>query len=160
MQAGPVLGLICAAVFAVPASAAPIPSPPDADVAAIMAPIDAVFAGIRAGDPAAINPQLVEGGNNTEVIEQSDGSRKIERQAWSDALAGLHAGPTKFEERLINHSIKSDGSVATVWGDFVFLINGRIDHCGLDLFDLVREGGAWKIATTVSSQRTKGCPAD
>lgn len=151
--------LIWAGALTIPTSGGAAGPPSRADVSAIMAPINAVFAGIAAGDPAAISAQLVAGGSNTEVTEQPNGSRTIQRQAWSDALAGLHPGPTKFEERLINHSIKSDGSVAMVWGDFVFLINGKVDHCGLDLFDLVREGGAWKIANTVSSQRTKGCPA-
>jgi hypothetical protein len=123
-----------------------------------MAPINAVFAGIAAGDAAAIRAQLVAGGSNTEVTEQPDGGRKVQRWAWTDALAGLHPGPKKFEERLINHTIKSDGSVAMVWGDYVFLINGKVDHCGLDLFDLVRDGGAWKVANSTSSQRTTGCP--
>ena len=159
MQTVRALILIGAAAFAVPMSAAATQSLSRTESAAVMAPINALFAGIAAGDPAAISAQLVAGGSNTEVTEQPNGSRKIERQVWSDALMGLHPGPTKFEERLINHSIKSDGSVAVVWGDFVFLINGKVDHCGLDLFDLVREGDAWKIANTVSSQRTKKCPA-
>ena len=150
--------LIGAAAFAAPMSSAATHSPSRAAATAIMAPINALFAGIQAGDPAAIKAQLVASGSNTEVSEQADGSRKIERQAWEEALMGFPGG-NRFEERLINRSIKSDGSVAVVWGDFVFLVNGKVDHCGLDLFDLVREGGAWKIANTVSSQRTKGCPA-
>jgi hypothetical protein len=140
------------------APAGPIPHHVSQDQL-IMAPINAMFAGIAAGDAAAIRAQLVDGGSNTEVTEQPDGGRKVERLAWAEALAGLHPGPTKFEERLINHTIKSDGSVATVWGDYIFLVNGKIDHCGLDLFELVRAGSAWKIANSTSSQRTMGCPA-
>jgi hypothetical protein len=158
MQTVRVLILIGTAALAVSTSGAAAKPPSDADVAAVMAPINAVFAGIVARDAAAINAQLVAGGSNTEVIEQSDGSRTIERRGWPEALGGLHPGPEKFEERLINRSIKSDGSVAMLWGDYVFLVNGKVSHCGLDLFDLVREGGVWKIANTTSSQRTKGCP--
>jgi hypothetical protein len=159
MQTVRVLVLISAAALAISTPAAAAQAQSDADAAAVMAPIRAVFAGIAARDAAAINAQLVAGGSNTEVIEQSDGSRTIQRLGWPEALAGLHPGPEKFEERLINRSIKSDGSVAMVWGDYVFLVNGKVSHCGLDLFDLVREGGVWKIANTASSQRTKGCPA-
>ena len=159
MQTVRVLILISAAAFAITTSAAAAQSPSDAVDAAVMAPINAVFAGIVARDAAAINAQLVAGGSNTEVVEQSDGSRTIQRLGWPEALAGLHPGPEKFEERLINRTIKSDGSVAMIWGDYVFLVNGKVSHCGLDLFDLVREGGVWKIANTASSQRTKGCPA-
>lgn len=159
MQTVRVFILICAAALAVSTSRAAAQSPSDADIAAVMAPINAMFAGIVARDAAAIKTQLVDGGSNTEVIEQPNGSRTIQRLGWPEALAGLHPGPEKFEERLINHSIKSDGGVAIVWGDYIFLVNGKVDHCGLDLFDLVRDGAVWKIADTTSSQRTKGCPA-
>jgi hypothetical protein len=159
MQPVRLVGLSSAAALAILTSAAGAQSSSHADVAAVMAPINAVFAGVAARDAAAISEQLVVGGSNTEVTEQSDGSRKVQRLGWPEALAGLHPGPEKFEERLINRSIESDGSVAMVWGDYVFLVNGKVSHCGLDLFDLVREGGAWKIANSTSSQRTKGCPA-
>ena len=67
-------------------------------------------------------------------------------------------GPEKFEERLSDPAIESDGSVAMVWGNYVFLIDGNVHHCGVDHFDLVRDNGAWKIANVSWSERVTGCP--
>jgi hypothetical protein len=138
--------------------AGPIPAP-DADEQLVMRPVSAVFAGIAARDPAAINAQLVPGGSATIVTEQPNGGRTIQRSMWPEAIGRFQPGPEKFEERLSDPAIESDGSVALVWGSYVFLIDGKVNHCGIDHFDLVRDNNGWKIANVTFSERTIGCPA-
>ena len=46
-----------------------------------------------------------------------------------------------------------------VWSPYVFTIDGKVHHCGVDHFDLVREAGAWKVLSVTWSQRTAGCTA-
>jgi hypothetical protein len=138
--------------------AGPIPAP-GAEEQLVMQPVNAVFAGIAARDAAAINAQLLPGGSATVVSEQPGGSRTTARRSWSEVLAHFQPGPEKFEERLSDPAIETDGSVAMVWGNYVFLIDGKVHHCGIDHFDLVRDNGAWKIANASWSQRTTDCPA-
>lgn len=138
--------------------AGPIP-PPSADEQLVMQPVNAVLAGIAARNPAAISAQLVAGGSATIVTEQPNGMRTIERSAWPEAIARFRPGREKFEERLSDPAIETDGNVALVWGNYVFLIDGKIHHCGTDHFDLVRDSGGWKIANVTFSVRTAGCPA-
>lgn len=137
--------------------AGPLPAP-GADEQSILQPINAVFAAIAARDAAAMEKQLIAGGSATVVTEQPDGSRTVARRAWPQVLARFSPGPEKFEERLSDPAIESDGSVAMVWGNYVFLIDGKVHHCGIDHFDLVRETGSWKIADVSWSERTRGCP--
>lgn len=136
--------------------AGPIPAP-SADEQLVMRPVNAVLAGIAARNPAAISAQLLAGGSATIVTEQQNGSRTIERSAWPEAVARFRPGPEKFEERLSDPAIESDGSVALVWGNYVFLIDGKVDHCGIDHFDLVRDSSGWKIANVSFSVRTTRC---
>ena len=124
-----------------------------------MQPVNAVFAGIAARDPAAISAQLLPGGSATIVTELPNGSRTIERSTWAQSVARFAPGADKFEERLSDPAIESDGSVAVVWGNYVFRINGKVHHCGVDHFDVVRDNGGWKIANVTFSERTTGCPA-
>jgi hypothetical protein len=137
--------------------AGPIPAP-GADEQAVMQPVNALFAGIAARDAAAIGAQLLPGGSATTVTEQPGGGRVTQRRAWMEVLARFQPGPEKYEERLTDPAIESDGSVATVWGNYVFLIDGKVHHCGIDHFSLVRENGSWKIADASWSVRTSGCP--
>lgn len=138
--------------------AGPLP-PPGAEEQAILQPVNAVFAAIAARDAAAMERQLLPGGSATSVAERADGSRAVERRTWPDVLARFRPGPEKFEERLSDPAVESDGSVAMVWGNYVFLIDGKVHHCGIDHFDLVRDSGGWKIASVSWSERTIGCPA-
>ncbi|MBR0551369.1 nuclear transport factor 2 family protein [Stakelama marina] len=139
-----------------PANPGPPPTP---DVAAVMQPIDAMFAGLAAHDAAAIRAQVRPEGGATVAIEKPDGTKQIRHLGWDEFTAGIKPGPEKYEERLINPAVEVDGDIAMVWGNYVFLVDGKVQHCGVDHFDLVRENGAWKVLNVTWSQRTTGCPA-
>jgi len=132
----------------------------DPDAANVMAPVNALFAGIAARDAAAIaTAELPEGGGATIVIEQPGGARTVSHLAWAAVNAHFQPGPEKYEERLEDPAIETDGDVAMVWGNYRFFIDGKLHHCGVDHFDLVRKDGQWKIANVTWSQRTTGCGA-
>ncbi len=132
---------------------------PGADEQLVMRPVTALLAGIAARDSAAINAQLLPGGSATTVTEQPGGRRTTTRLTWPEVLTHFQPGPEKFEQRFSDPAIETDGSVAVVWGNYVFLIDGKVHHCGIDHFDLVQDNGIWKIANVTWSQRTRGCPA-
>jgi hypothetical protein len=46
-----------------------------------------------------------------------------------------------------------------VWAPFVVRIGGKVYNCGIDHFDMVREGGTWKTMNLTFSSRITGCPA-
>jgi hypothetical protein len=130
----------------------------DAEAAAVLAPINAMFAGLTARDGAAILAQVRPEGGATVAIEQVDGARHIRRLSWDEFTAGLKPGPEKMEERLTMPAIEVDGDIAMVWSPYLFLIDGKVEHCGVDHFDLVREKGAWKVLNVTWTQRKTGCP--
>ena len=138
--------------------AGPIPAP-GAEEQLVMQPVNALFAAIARRDAAAINAQLLPGGSATIVSEQPNGERITTRRSWPEVLARFQPGPEKFEERLTDPAIETDGSVAMVWGNYVFVIDGKVHHCGVDHFDLVRDHNSWKIANITWSQQTTGCAA-
>jgi hypothetical protein len=134
----------------------PIPYAP-ADVDAVMAPVNAVLAGIAAHDASAIRAQLADGGGATVVVEKPGGASSLEHLAWPQFLAGIKPGQDSYEERLGDPAVDSDGSVALVWSPYVFYLNGKPHHCGVDHFDLVHQPDGWKIVNITWSQRTTGC---
>ncbi|MEI9926561.1 MAG: nuclear transport factor 2 family protein [Sphingomonas sp.] len=129
----------------------------DADSAAVMAPITAMFAGLAAHDAAAILAQTRPEGGATVAVEHPDGTRSVRHFGWAEFAGGIKPGADRYEERLSDPAIEVDGDVAMVWAPYVFYLNGKPDHCGVDHFDLVRENGAWKVLNVTWSQRTSGC---
>ena len=49
------------------------------------------------------------------------------------------------------------GDLAMVWGRYVFFLNGKILHCGVDSFHLVRTDANWKIVNASSTLEPNGC---
>jgi hypothetical protein len=131
----------------------------DVDTAAVMAPINRLFAGMAARDPQALLAQLRPEGGATVAIESADGARAVSHMGWAEFASHLKPGAERYEERLTDPAVEVDGDIAMVWSPYTFLIDGKVHHCGVDHFDLVREAGAWKILNVTWSQRTIGCGA-
>jgi hypothetical protein len=49
--------------------------------------------------------------------------------------------------------VRIDRDIATVWAPLEFLIDGKIDHCGTDSFQLIRLDGKWLIANLTATVR-------
>lgn len=134
----------------------------DADFAAVMAPLNAWFAGIDHTDAAAIRQQIrIDGGGGATVAGvRANGEHFVRHIAWEDYLANIKPGEHHYQERFTSQpAIEVDGDIAMVWGEFTLLQDGKPVTCGVDHFDLVRENGAWKVQNVTWSQRTTGCPA-
>lgn len=134
----------------------PLPMDGSAE-AAVMAPINAMFAGLEARDGAMILAQAWPEGGATIVAEKPDGSRSVQHLSWADFAGGIKPGPEHYREKLLDPAIEIDGDIAMVWSRYVFTIDGKADHCGVDHFDLIREKGAWKVLSVTWSERTTGC---
>ena len=52
--------------------------------------------------------------------------------------------------------VRIDNDLAVVWAPFEFRIDGKLDHCGTDLFSLVHNNGKWLIGSLAATLR-KDC---
>jgi hypothetical protein len=148
------------AVTAMLVGAAPLAAEPagNADRAAILAPINALFAAFEAGDSAAMLRHVYPDGRVTASGTRGDGASNVRQLSWTQ-FAGRVTPAGAFQERISDPTIAVDGEIAMVWAPFVVRVGGRIANCGYDHFDLVRENGVWKVMNLTFSSRTTGCPA-
>jgi hypothetical protein len=145
-----------AAIFLALAAAATTPSAESTDKIAVMATVDALLAAVSARDKAAGLAQLRASGTATVLMERPDGSvtvRNFPLATYADATPG----PERYEEKMIDPAIDVAGNMATVWGRYSFAIDGTVRHCGVQHFDLIREGGSWKVQNVTWSVRITGC---
>jgi hypothetical protein len=136
-----------------PANPLPVAGPDEANV---LAPVNVLLDAIRRGDGAAAATVLRPEGGATSAIERADGSRAIRRSGWSEFTAALKPD-SGADETISDPAIEIDGDIAMVWAPYTFRLSGRVKHCGTNHFDLVREGGAWRILNVTWTQRTTGC---
>jgi Putative lumazine-binding len=121
---------------------------------AVLAPINAMFQGMTDRNPAAIKAAALPG---TVLILMRDGKPKqMTIEEFADHLN--KPGKTHIEERIHDPLVRVDNDLAMVWAPFEFLVDGVPDHCGTDLFNLVRTDDKWLIAS-IADTGTKQCAA-
>jgi len=120
----------------------------------VLGPIHAMFDGMSNRDAAAIKAPTLRGG--TMVLMRDGKPVQMTFDEFADRVG--KPGKTQIEERIHNPLVRIDNDLAVVWAPFEFLIDGKVDHCGTDLFDLVRVDGKWLIAS-VADTGTKTCSA-
>lgn len=138
-----------------PANALPLTDP---EAASVMAPVNRMLAAIGARSGAGVLAETRPEGAATVAVERPDGTRTIRRLTWAEFAGGIQPGPERLEERLTDVAVEIDGDIAMVWAPYVFLSDGKVRHCGTNHFDLLREGGRWRVLSVTWSQRTTGCP--
>jgi hypothetical protein len=121
---------------------------------AVFAPIQAMFDGMSHRDAAAIKDPLLPGAI---LILMRDG-KPTQMTGEDFATRVARPSPAKIEERIHSPLIRIDNDLAVVWAPFEFLSDGKVDHCGTDLFNLVRINGKWLIASIADTGR-KDCTA-
>ncbi len=121
---------------------------------AVLTPIMALFDGMAKRDADAIRKPLLTGG--TMVLMRDGKPAQMTFDAFADRVG--KPGTTHIEERIHHPLVRIDHDLAVVWAPFEFLVDGKVDHCGTDLFNLVRTDGKWLIASVADTGR-KDCPA-
>jgi hypothetical protein len=124
------------------------------DEQAVLVPINAMFDGMAKRDAAAIKAPTLPGG--TMVLMRDGKPAQMTFEAFADRVG--KPGKTKIEERIHDPLVRIDNDLAMVWAPFDFLVDGKVDHCGTDLFNLVRTDGKWLIASVADTGR-KDCGA-
>ncbi|MDN3724056.1 nuclear transport factor 2 family protein [Aequorivita sp. SDUM287046] len=77
----------------------------------------------------------------------------------SDLLkyAATTAKAQKWEERLKDYVVQSDGNIAHVWTPYEFYMEGKFSHCGANSITLVYTDDSWKIFNIIDSRRIGSC---
>jgi hypothetical protein len=123
-----------------------------AEEQAVLVPIKAMFDGMAKHDAAAIKAQVLPGGM---MVLMRDGKpAQMTFEEFAERVG--KPGKSQIEERIHDPLVRIDNDLAVVWAPFEFLVDGKVDHCGTDLFNLVRTDGKWVIASVADTGR-KDC---
>ena len=131
-----------------------IPSADSAEQQAVLAPITQMFDGMAQRDAATIKKPLLTGG--TMVLMRDGKPTQMTFEDFANRVG--KPGTTHIEERIHDPLVRIDHDLAVVWAPFEFLVDGKVDHCGTDLFNLVHTDGKWLIASVADTGRKDCAP--
>jgi len=77
---------------------------------------------------------------------KSETAMKIRKSDYRDFAKFVSTTKDNLDPRHSNIQIRSDGTIASVYFDFVFLINGKEENSGSETWQLVKGSTGWQIA--------------
>ena len=124
-----------------------------AEQRAVLAPVNALFDAMVKHDVPASRKLILAGASF--VVVKSDGSVLMEHDA--DYLDSLAKHKEQFRERIWDAQVTVSDTIAQVWAPYDFHLDGKLTHCGIDVFSLVRTKDGWRIAGISYSTQKTGC---
>lgn len=148
---GPLL-LICPLTFAM-ATSAPV-SALTPEEQAVLVPIQDLFDGIAKRNVDAMKKVVLPEGGAT-IIRHN--------QVFHFTLKTLcerpfPPGALSVEEKIYDPLVRIDDNIAMVWARYEVLIDGKLDHWGTDIINLVFVNGKWMIAGVLDNSRRSDEP--
>lgn len=135
-----------------------------ADEQQIKSVVAQLFKGMELGDSSLVRRCFTKHVTIATVKTDKAGHVVLSREGdiadFYKAIGTPH--PQKWYEESWNVRVTIDGELAQVWCDYAFYIGNKFSHCGVDAFQLFKEGSQWKIFHLADTRRTSGCniPAD
>jgi Putative lumazine-binding len=131
---------------------------PAQDRAAVLAVVRRLFDGMRSGDSAAVratfHPKALLA---TAATRQGKSQVQIDTvDAFVRAVGTPH--PAVWDERVRGTRVDLDGPLASVWAEYSFYAGAKFSHCGIDAFQIARDGQEWRIVALMDTRRRDGCP--
>lgn len=133
----------------------------DADVAAIRQVVEQFKSAIIARDGKTLGSLfLQEDGNWLSVADaptwaavkaRHPTARKVLPSTWKKFADFVQTADKPVEERFYNVRVDTNGTVASVWFDFDFLIDGQVTNRGSESWQMVRADDGWKISSMLYS---------
>jgi len=124
----------------------------------VKASVNQLFEGMKNVDPELIRNSFADSAVLQTIVRSQDGKVTIKNESVA-AFASSISKQTKgaLDEQIQFESVKIDGDLASVWTPYKFYFSGKLSHCGVNSFQLVRVKGVWKIQYLIDTRRRTGC---
>ena len=122
-----------------------------------VAVINKLFAEMANHNPARIAELWTKESSLTAVIKRKDGKTAFATFTGEKFSQNFAEKKNEITEDMYEMKTFVDGEIAMVWGRYVFFVDGKTSHCGLNTFDLVKTDSGWKIANASSTIDPNAC---
>lgn len=141
---------LCALALAAPAEAA---TPEETSA---VATVRRFFDAMAAQDAATITAVTLPDSVYTSIRPMPDGGTKVSRINVGSFIKSLRPG---LHEAMWQPKVMLRGSLmATVTAPYELKVDGKSVHCGIDVFDLAKVDGQWRIAAATWTAEADACP--
>ena len=120
--------------------------------------INTLFEGMKNSDTSVLRSVFADSAILQTISRSREGKAIVRSEAvgtFVESIGKLEKGSA--DERITFDVIKVDGALAIAWTPYKFFFNGKLNHCGVNSFQLVRFDGKWKVQYLIDTRRRDGC---
>ncbi len=128
----------------------------------VKATVEKFFDGFHKGDTTIIKETLYDNLVMQTAYRNKEGKDILRQDDAAKFLNAIASRPEdqKWDERLLDFHIKVDGNMANAWTPYEFWYNGNFSHCGVNSFQLFKDGDTWKIIYLIDTRRRSTCNSE
>lgn len=126
--------------------------------ASVLAAVDTFFDGLNGKNPDLMASVVIDGAIVASMM-QAEGGDRARARTMQSTIDSLRTEESELNEVYWDPIVLVSGPIAVVWAPYSFDLDGERTHCGIDVFNLFRLDGAWKITSVQYTIEPDGCPA-
>lgn len=130
--------------------------PEEKDKTAIQEKINLFFSALEKRDTVLYKSLILPGGQLWSIRHGED-SFRVRMRSFEQDMIGLVSASSLLEERPFRMDIKIHHNIAVAWVPYSFSQDGKLSHCGIDVFTLFRTAEGWKILNLSYTAEPGGC---
>lgn len=107
----------------------------------VLSPINNMFDAMREHDSKKFLKQFTE----EAILERATKNNEVKQSDLMKFAEFIEGSKKHLDEKLFNIKIQESGNLAAAWAPFAFYIDGKLSHCGVNSFQLIKQNELWKI---------------
>jgi len=131
----------------------------ESEEAKVQKTIEDFFDGFHKQDSLLIKQTVAKGIIAQTIGNTKEGTKVVKTEDFSKFLKSIVSIPdtVRFQEKLLSFNIQVDGAMANAWTPYEFWYKDAFSHCGVNSFQLFKDGEDWKIIYLIDTRRKEGC---
>ncbi|TYA71785.1 nuclear transport factor 2 family protein [Seonamhaeicola marinus] len=126
---------------------------------AARATIETFFEGFHKGDTILMKSVMSDKLILQTAFRNKEGKDVLVSDSPDKILKAIATRPAdqKWDERILSYNIQIDANMANVWTPYEFWFNDKFSHCGVNSFQLFKDGDTWKIIYLIDTRKRAAC---
>ncbi len=119
--------------------------------------VNKLFDLMTAHKPAEIIALHTPESQLTAIINGKDNKNRIENLSREAFSKFFEKKTVELSEKMYDEKVRVFGDLATIDGRYIFVVNDKLAHCGMNSFHLVFTNEGWKLGNSISTIEPNGC---
>jgi hypothetical protein len=126
---------------------------PELASSSVLLPINNMFNAMREHNSEKFLAQFTE----QAILERVNKENNVEVSDLYKFSLFIKETPKYLDEKIFNTKINQSGNLASAWVPFAFYLDGKLSHCGVNSFQLIKQQEVWKIRYLMDNTFTGDC---